>query len=57
MDLRELVGYFCAILAVAMAVGSLWAARYYSAPRQYRRMRARERREAAKRNATRQEAD
>lgn len=49
MDLRQLIGYACAALAIALAVGGIWAARYYSRGLRYARMRAKERKEARER--------
>ena len=49
MDLRQLFGFACAVLAIALAIGGIWAARYYSRGRRHARMRARERKEARER--------
>ena len=43
MDMRELVGYAMVVLAVAIVVGGLLAARYHSPGRRYARLRAKER--------------
>jgi hypothetical protein len=43
MQLHEIAGYGFAILAIVLAAGGVWAARYYSPMRSYGRMRKRER--------------
>jgi len=45
MELRELVGYLCLLLAVAGAAAGIWAAWYYAPARVYARQLARERHE------------
>jgi hypothetical protein len=42
--MREILGYSLAVMAVLIAFGGVWAARYYSPRRKYARMRAQERR-------------
>ena len=49
MDLRQLTGYACAVLDLALAIGGIWAARYYSLGSRHARMRAKERKEARER--------
>jgi hypothetical protein len=44
MELRELIGYLCLLLAIAGTAGGIWAAWYYSPGRVYARQRMRERR-------------
>ena len=39
--MREFLGYFLAILAIAVVIAGIWAARYYSPMRQTARLRAR----------------
>jgi hypothetical protein len=43
MGLREVAGYLCLILAIAVAVGALWAARHFSRSRVYKRQLRRDR--------------
>ena len=45
MELRELIGYLCLLLALGGAGAGIWAAGYYAPARVYGRLRARERRE------------
>lgn len=52
MDLRELIGYLFALLALTGIVGGVWAAWYYSHPRVYARQLDRERREKRHRRLT-----
>jgi hypothetical protein len=44
MELREMIGYLCLLLALAGTAGGIWAAWYYSSTRSYARLRMRERR-------------
>lgn len=44
MELRELVGILCLVLAIGVTAAGLWAARYYAPARAYRRRLVGERR-------------
>jgi len=44
MELREIIGYLLALLALAGTAAGIWAAWYYAHPRAYRRQLDRERR-------------
>lgn len=47
MELREIIGYACLLLAVLIVAGGIWAARYFSHQRVYARRLAQERRARA----------
>ena len=44
MELREIIGYACLLLAVLIVAGGIWAAGYFSHRRVYARRLAQERR-------------
>ena len=56
MEIRELLGYACLVLAFFGTIGAIWAARHFSRHRVYMRNLARERRTRRKERAEQTEA-
>ena len=54
LQMRIVLGYALALVALTIVAYGVWAARYYSPARVYWRMRAKERRERERMSGTRQ---